>query len=117
MHSHDTPPAHPLHGAGRSDGVTVTCVCPGYVATNFSLGALKGDGSSHNAMDKTTASGMHPDAVAGRIVDAVAVGTHELIMANLQAHLAIVLRALLPDLLVWVMRRRARKERAKDSAT
>eukprot|EP00037_Helgoeca_nana_P001695 m.28718 g.28718 ORF g.28718 m.28718 type:complete len:318 (-) comp12047_c0_seq1:1113-2066(-) len=90
-------------------GITVTCVCPGYVATNFSRGALRGDGAEHNRMDVTTASGMSPDFLAHEILLATARGDHEIIAANLQARAAILLRCVLPDVLAWVLVKRARK--------
>lgn len=60
-------------------------------------------------MDVTTASGMSPDFLAHEILLATARGDHEIIAANLQARAAILLRSVLPDVLAWVLVKRARK--------
>jgi dehydrogenase/reductase SDR family protein 7B len=107
---------HALHGWFDSlraevadSGITVTIVCPGYVATNFSLGAVRGDGTAHGRMDETTASGMSPDALARRILAATATGVTEIITGDLQARAAVVLRALFPEMLAGILAKRARK--------
>jgi len=75
---------HALHGyfdSLRSEvasaNVGVTTICPGYIATDLSLNALRGDGSAHGAMDATTAAGMDPARLAADILTAVAEGQHE----------------------------------------
>ena len=107
---------HALHGwfdslrAEVADaGITVTCVCPGYVATNFSIGAVRGDSTAYNRMDETTASGMNPDALARLILSATAKGTSEIIPADFKARAAVVLRVLFPEMLAGMLAKRARK--------
>lgn len=107
---------HALHGwfdslrAEVADaGITVTCVCPGYVATNFSIGAVRGDGTAYNRMDETTASGMNPDVLAKLILSATAKGTSEIIPADFKARAAVILRVLFPELLASMLAKRARK--------
>ena len=41
----------------KSSGVTVHLPSPGYVRTNLSISAMKGDGKKHGMMDETTAGG------------------------------------------------------------
>lgn len=72
---------HALHGffdalalEHADDGLGVTMVCPGYVNTNISANALRGDGSAHATVDASIAAGMSPDQAARIIVDGVAAG-------------------------------------------
>ncbi len=69
---------HALHGffdALRSEvetqGIAITMVCPGFVRTNASFNALKGDGTPHNKMDAEIAHGLSCDECARRIVRAI----------------------------------------------
>ena len=72
---------HALHGffetleaEHHEDGIRVTMVCPGYVATNIAKNALRGDGSKHGILDEANASGLDPTAAAARILDAIYAG-------------------------------------------
>jgi short-subunit dehydrogenase len=65
---------HALHGffdslraEVASSGVRVSIVCPGFVATNVSKNALRGDGSAHGVMDEATARGISPERCARAI--------------------------------------------------
>lgn len=69
---------HALHGffdALRaeiaSQGVGVTLICPGYVRTDVSVNAFRGDGSRYGRLDDMQARGMSPEACAGAIVRAI----------------------------------------------
>jgi dehydrogenase/reductase SDR family protein 7B len=69
---------HALHGffdAARAehhrDGVRFTLACPGFVNTDISRNALRGDGSAHATMDKGQANGLPPEVCAQRIWRAV----------------------------------------------
>ncbi|KJE93568.1 dehydrogenase/reductase SDR family member 7B [Capsaspora owczarzaki ATCC 30864] len=114
---------HAVHGyfdslraevAGR--GLRVTLCCPGYVQTNLSLNALTGDGSAHGQMDETTAKGYKPSFVAEKMLSSMALNRTELVLAPLDARLAILLRYLLPDLLARLMAKRAEKQRRLEQA-
>jgi short-subunit dehydrogenase len=70
---------HSLHGffdALRAEvarqGIQVTLVCPGFIQTNVSLNALKGDGTRHGKMDAGTAKGMPADICAAKILKGIA---------------------------------------------
>jgi short-subunit dehydrogenase len=70
---------HSLHGffdALRAEvarqGIEVTLVCPGFIQTNVSLNALKGDGTRHGKMDPGTAKGMPADICAAKILKGIA---------------------------------------------
>eukprot|EP00731_Ephydatia_muelleri_P029411 Em0020g1055a len=97
---------HALHGyfdsmrtEVASRGVTVTTICPGYIATQLSVNALRGDGAKHGVMDATTAQGMCPDFVAERILEAVALKQRELVIASPHHHLALCLATVAPGLM------------------
>jgi dehydrogenase/reductase SDR family protein 7B len=70
---------HSLHGFYDSlraevagQGIEVTLVCPGFIQTNVSLNALKGDGTRHNKMDSGTAKGMTAERCAEKILKGIA---------------------------------------------
>lgn len=115
-HFADAASKHALHGYFdslrvelSSHGVKVTTVCPGYVATNLSLHALRGDGTPHGVMDPATAAGVGPSVVAERVARAIAEGESEVVVADLKAKAAILLRALAPRLLQWYFVRKITK--------
>lgn len=58
---------HALHGFFDSlraevdkDNISVTIICPGYVHTNVTINALRGDGSKNNEMATATRNGLEP---------------------------------------------------------
>jgi dehydrogenase/reductase SDR family member 7B len=83
-----------------SSGVSVHCVSPGYIRTNLSTSALKGDGSAYGKLDPTTAAGADPDVVAATILNKAVKGEADFIVAaTLSATVAIWMRLLCPGLL------------------
>ena len=107
---------HALHGffealrAEVSDrGVQVTMVEPSYVRTALSHRAVRGNGEAHGSQDATTQKGMEASYVAETVVDAVAEGRTEVILATLYERSGAVCRALLPSLFDKIMARKARK--------
>jgi dehydrogenase/reductase SDR family member 7B len=83
-----------------SSGITVHCVSPGYIRTNLSTSALKGDGSAYGTLDPTTAAGADPDVVAATILNKAVRGEADFIVAaTLSATVAIWMRLLCPRLL------------------
>ncbi|TMJ15036.1 MAG: SDR family NAD(P)-dependent oxidoreductase [Alphaproteobacteria bacterium] len=63
-------------------GIKVTTVLPGSVRTSVAANALQADGSARGASDANIEAGMDPAECARRVVDAVAAGTRELIVAE-----------------------------------
>lgn len=63
-------------------GVAVHVVYPGSVATNVSRNALSADGSKRGRSDKAIDEGIPADDAARTMVDAVAAGTREIIVAR-----------------------------------
>ena len=92
-------------------GVGVLVVSPGYVSTDLSRNALTATGDSYGQLDKTTEQGYSVQYVAQQILESMVKGKKELILAPLHVRLAILLRALLPDLYFYIMKRKALKEK------
>lgn len=96
---------HALHGYFdslraelASDGVNVTLVCPGYVATDISLNALTGDGKSQQSMDINTANGISPEYLASKVIKAVDQNKKEVYIGGKEV-MAIYLQRFLPSIL------------------
>ena len=63
-------------------GVSVHVICPGSVATDVSRNALTADGSARGKSDKAIDNGIPPADAARTIVDGVANGEREIIVAQ-----------------------------------
>lgn len=101
-----------LRAEVAEDGISVTTVAPGYIKTGHSMNALRGDGALYGKLDETTNKGVAPEVLAPRLLAGVARRKAEIVDAPLDARLARLIRHLCPSLLQWIMRRRAKKERA-----
>ena len=101
-----------------SSNVSVHCVSPGYIKTNLSLSAVRGDGSPHGSMDETTANGADPMDVAVEILDSAANGKNDFVVAaNTSAKVAIWLRLLCPGVLQTLLVKRFEKAKKKESTS
>lgn len=76
---------HALHGFFdtlrmelRDSPIRITIACPGYIHTQVSVHALRGDGAEHREMDLETARGMAPERAARAILRAVEKGKEEI---------------------------------------
>ena len=97
-----------------SSGVSVHVISPGYIKTNLSRSALKGDGTAHGKMDETTAKGQPPQEVAIALLDAVAKGRSELVVAaTWTARIALWLRFLAPTQLQKLLVKQFEKSKSK----
>mmetsp|Transcript_100025 Transcript_100025/g.283123 ORF Transcript_100025/g.283123 Transcript_100025/m.283123 type:complete len:301 (-) Transcript_100025:151-1053(-) len=92
--------------AGR--GVSVTTVCPGYIATGHGQAALHGEGVAQPEEQRKNA--VAPSVLAPRVLAAVARRRPEMVPAPADAQMARLLRTLCPRLLFFLMARRVRKE-------
>jgi len=63
-------------------GIKVTTVLPGSVKTEVAANALQGDGTARGDSDANIEAGMEPAECARQILDAVAAGTRELVVAE-----------------------------------
>lgn len=94
-----------LRAEVAAQGVGVTVVAPGYIATDHAASAVGGDG----AADANSKKGMEPALLAEQIAGAVARGQPQLVASQLDGRVAMLLRALWPQALFRVMEAKARK--------
>ena len=88
-----------LRAEEERNGIHVTLVCPGYIRTDISLSALRGDGRKHAKMDSELAKGMPADECARRILSAVAKRKNEIVVAAPREKALVYIKRFLPDLL------------------
>lgn len=81
------------------NGVHVTMVCPGYIRTDISLSALRGDGRKHAKMDSELARGMPAEECARQILQGVARKKNEIVVAAAREKALVYLKRFFPDLL------------------
>ena len=74
--------ADALRGELSINGVSVHAIYPGSVATNVSRNALNADGSVRGVSDKAIDEGIRPDAAAKTLLDGMANGEREIIIAE-----------------------------------
>jgi short-subunit dehydrogenase len=94
---------HALHGFFDSlraevsaTGIKITLVCPGYVRTNISVAALRGDGSPYQMMDPDVLHGISADACARDILKKVCKGKNEVYIGGPETY-AVYLKRFVPD--------------------
>jgi dehydrogenase/reductase SDR family member 7B len=63
-------------------GIQVHVIAPGSIRTNVSRNALNADGSRRGESDVAIDNGMDPDVAAATMLDAMAAGTRELLLAE-----------------------------------
>ncbi len=98
---------HALHGffdclraEVTNDGLHVTIICPGFIATDVSKNALTADGSPTNSTNREVASGASPEATARQIMAAIAAKKSEAYVGNLgKDRLALTLKRFVPSVL------------------
>ncbi len=102
---------HALHGyfdALRAEvadqGIFITLICPGWVRTEVSQHALRGDGSEHGQVDPSIAKGMDPNRCAERILQAVHKRKEEVAIAGPEG-IALWLKRFTPGLFSKLIRR------------
>ena len=88
-----------LRAEEERNGIHVTLVCPGYIRTDISLSALRGDGRKHAKMDSELARGMPADECARRILSAVAKRKNEIVVAAPREKALVYIKRFLPNLL------------------
>jgi short-subunit dehydrogenase len=74
--------ADALRGELSQSGVSVHVIYPGSIATNISRNALTADGEKRGRSDKAIEEGIRPADAARTMVDAIAAGTREIIVAQ-----------------------------------
>ncbi|MFO6445585.1 SDR family NAD(P)-dependent oxidoreductase [Erythrobacter sp. NE805] len=98
--------ADALRAELSQSGVAVHTIYPGSVATNVSRNALTAGGTARGASDAAIDNGIPPAVAAKAMLDAIAAGTREIIVAEgVEAHLGDVRRtpdALFDQIAAWV---------------
>lgn len=74
--------ADALRAELSQSGVAVHVICPGSVATDVGRNALTGDGSARGKSDQAIDEGIPPDEAARAILDGMAAGEREIIVAR-----------------------------------
>lgn len=92
-----------LRAEEQRNGVYVTMVCPGYIRTEISLSALRGDGRKHAKMDAELAQGMPAEECARQILRGVARKKNEIVVAGPRERALVYLKRFLPDLLTRIV--------------
>lgn len=102
---------HALHGFFDSlraevakDNISVTIILPGYVRTNVTINALKGDGSKNNVMASETAKGMDPEIFAQRALKAIDRKREEVLIGNKEIYTTYIKR-FFPGFLSYMTKR------------
>lgn len=102
---------HALHGWFDSlrqevadQNIDVTLVCPGFIKTNVTVNALKGDGSTLGEMSKGQQNGMSPDVCARKMLGGIEKGKEEFYIGGKEVW-AVWLKRLAPRLLNKVLRK------------
>jgi short-subunit dehydrogenase len=88
-----------LRAEEERNGIQVTMVCPGYIRTEISLSALRGDGRKHARMDSELAHGMPAEECARQILKGVAGKKKEIIVAAAREKALVYLKRFLPNVL------------------
>lgn len=96
---------HALHGWFDSlrqevadQNINVILVCPGFIKTNVTVNALKGDGSKLGEMSKGQQNGMSPGVCAQKMLTGVQKGKEELYIGGKEVW-GVYLKRLAPKLL------------------
>jgi short-subunit dehydrogenase len=102
---------HALHGyfdALRAEvydsNIHITLICPGFVRTEVSLHALRGDGQEHGRMDETIEKGMPAEVCARHILNALHKRKEEVYIARYEKT-ALYLKRFAPGLFSKLIRR------------
>ena len=85
-------------------GIRVLVASPGFVNTDVSRNALRGDGTLHGKMDPEQAAAISAENCAGQIVAAMAKERAEVFPGG-KERIGLLLHRLSPTLLRWVMRK------------
>jgi dehydrogenase/reductase SDR family member 7B len=106
---------HALHGffdclrsEVSKEGLVVTMICPGYIATNVSKNALTADGTPTNKTGDDIANGMDPRLAAAQIIAAIAGEKSDVYVGKLgKDRLALTLQRFLPRLFERIVQNQA----------
>jgi len=104
---------HALHGffeALRAEvydqGISISMVLPGFIATDISINAVVGDGSKQGTMDTKTGAGMTPLECAKKLAQGVDKKKPEILIGRSEIF-AVYLKRFFPNLLRRIIRKTA----------
>ena len=104
---------HALHGffeALRAEvydqGISISMVLPGFIATDISINAVVGDGSKQGTMDAKTGAGMTPLECAKKLARGVDKKKPEILIGRNEI-LAVYLKRFFPNILRRIIRKTA----------
>lgn len=106
--------ADALRAEVHDHNVQVLLVSPGYVNTALSMNALTATGAAYGQTDAATANGISAERAAAEILRAILSDQKDVMIAPFHLRLVPYLRAILPEVYFWAMRRRA-SQYAKDA--
>ncbi|GAB5553331.1 MAG: SDR family NAD(P)-dependent oxidoreductase [Saprospiraceae bacterium] len=87
----------------HKENIDVTTICPGYVRTNVTKNALKGDGTPNNFVASSTASGYNPKEFAEMALRAIAKRRKEVYFAKRELR-GVYLNRLSPNIFFRLIR-------------
>jgi short-subunit dehydrogenase len=94
-----------LRAEEERNGIHVTMVCPGYIRTDISLSALRGDGRKHAKMDSELAQGMPADECARQILKGIAEKKKEIVVAAAREKALVYIKRFFPTVLARMIGR------------
>jgi short-subunit dehydrogenase len=94
--------------------IEVTTITPGYIHTNISANAVRGDGSAYGETDTNIAGGMDAVQCAKVIVDGLQKGKPEIAVGKGMEMYALWLKRLMPKTLFRIMTKQFRKAQQSD---
>ncbi|MCW8858821.1 MAG: SDR family oxidoreductase [Deltaproteobacteria bacterium] len=93
-----------LRAEVQAAGIRVLVASPGFVNTDVSRNALRGDGTLHGKMDPSQAAAISAEICAEQIIIAMARGRAEVFPGG-KERIGLLLHRISPALLRWVMRK------------
>jgi short-subunit dehydrogenase len=94
-----------LRAEESRNGIRVTMVCPGFIRTEISVSALRGDGSPHAKIDPELARGMPVEECARQILKAVARGKEDICVGAPREKMMVYLKRFFPSVLTRMVSR------------
>jgi len=92
--------------------IKVTTITPGFIRTNLSRNALKGDGSDFGETDSDIANGIDVDECADKIIQGFEKGKPEILIAGSRERSALMVKRFFPEILFNIIAKIVTKHEA-----